>query len=452
MQVLITIFGFILFIGLVLVHEWGHFIAARRNGVDVEEFGLGFPPRAYGKKIKSGTLLSINWLPLGGFVKLKGEHDSDNRKGSFGAASLAAKTKIMLAGVGMNLLVAILILTFLYLTGMPKLVTKDQFNQDQFAQNASVSKQEVLAIYIEKNSPASRAGLVSLDKIKSISNGQDTVDVKAPGDLKKATDKFEGQDIQLTYIHNSNQATGHTKLRSTQQIKSDIYNQAGIDKAAKITAFTNAKDSSDNIKIKSDDDLLRAAQAFSGEKIIISFATNGKTSTKPAVISGEGYLGVQPYSLQFVRSGWSAPINAIGFTGQLIKLTAQGLWHAVSGLGSLIAGAVTNNHQARVNGQDAATSQVGGPVAIFKILSGSSSLGVNYLLAIIALISLTLAFMNILPIPALDGGRLMVLLLSRGLLKRPLSRTMEERIHGAGMAVLLLLITLITIVDVKRFF
>src|SRR5256885_16499048 len=96
--------GIVLFISLVLVHEWGQFFMARRNGVEVEEFGLGFPPRAWSKKLKSGMRLSVNWLPLGGFVKMKGENDSDERKGSFGAASLWAKTKIMLAGVTMNLL------------------------------------------------------------------------------------------------------------------------------------------------------------------------------------------------------------------------------------------------------------------------------------------------------------------------------------------------------------
>ena len=81
MHILVFVFGILLFIGLVLVHEWGHFIVARRNGVDVEEFGLGFPPRAWSKKLKSGMRLSLNWLPLGGFVKLKGENDSDERKG-----------------------------------------------------------------------------------------------------------------------------------------------------------------------------------------------------------------------------------------------------------------------------------------------------------------------------------------------------------------------------------
>src|ERR1700733_8983480 len=110
--------GIILFISLVLVHEWGHFIVARRNGVDVEEFGLGFPPKAWSRKLKSGMRLSLNVLPLGGFVKMKGEHDYDTNKGSFGAASLWAKTKIMLAGVTMNLFAGLAILTLLALIGM----------------------------------------------------------------------------------------------------------------------------------------------------------------------------------------------------------------------------------------------------------------------------------------------------------------------------------------------
>src|SRR3954468_2536341 len=132
MQFLIFAIGILLFISLVLVHEWGHFIMARRNGVDVEEFGLGFPPRAWSKRLKSGMRLSLNVLPLGGFVKMKGEHDYDTRKGSFGAASLGAKTKILLAGVTMNLITGLVLLTVLAWIGMPKLINQDNSGQDQF--------------------------------------------------------------------------------------------------------------------------------------------------------------------------------------------------------------------------------------------------------------------------------------------------------------------------------
>ena len=159
-----------------------------------------------------------------------------------------------------------------------------------------------------------------------------------------------------------------------------------------------------------------------------------------------------PKTLQIQRSTWTAPLVALGLTKQITYLTFQGLGHALSGLGSTIAGGLSGNHQARINGQEAASSQVGGPVAIGLALWDSGSLGLNFMLFLIALISLTLALMNVLPIPALDGGRLAMMLISRGIFKRPLTRAVEEKIVGASFAVLLGLILLITVVDVKRFF
>ena len=395
MQIFIFILSIVLFTGLVLIHEWGHFFMARRNGVNVEEFGLGFPPRAWSKKLKSGLTLSLNWLPIGGFVKLKGEHDGDNRKGSFGAASLGGKTKILLAGVTMNLLVAFVLLTILAFIGMPKLITADQFGQDQFTikSDTKVSKQETLAIYIEPNSPAQKAGLSNLDRIVSVSSDNVVKNINTPDNLKQATTAFAGKMVSLRYVHNGSEIIKNIQLRSASEVKPSL-----------------------------------------------------KTDHQ------KGYLGVEPYELVFSRSTWSAPILAAGLTKQFTVLTFRGLGHAVAGLGSIIAGASTGNSQARVNGQDKATSQVGGPVAIFKVLWGTGSVGFQYMLAIIALISLTLALFNVLPIPALDGGRLFLILISRGLFKKPLSRVLEERIVASGMAVLLTITVLITIVDVKRFF
>jgi len=391
MQIFIFIVALLLFTGLVLVHEWGHFIVARRNRVKVEEFGLGFPPRAWAHKLKSGMNLSVNWLPIGGFVRLKGEHDGDKTKGSFGAAPLKVKTKILLAGVAMNLLVGLAILTVLAVVGMPKLITPDQFGQDQFSvkSDTKISKSEVLAVYIEPNSPAQGIGLANLDRIASVSNGQQTIYTNNINDLKRATSQFAGQTVTVAYSHNGQQTSKEVTLRSRQEV-----------------------------------------QASNQQK---------------------GYLGVEPYGLVFTRSTWSAPITAVGFTWQLTDLTFKGLGHAVSGLGSLIAGASTGNTVARQNGQTEATSQVGGPVAIFKILWGTGSIGYEYMLAIIALISITLAILNILPIPALDGGRLFMILFSRLVLKRPLSRLAEERAVATSMVALLTLMVLITIVDVKRF-
>ena len=395
MHILVFAIGIILFIGLVLVHEWGHFIVAKRNGVKSEEFGLGFPPRAWGKKLKSGMTLSLNWLPLGGFVKLKGENDSDERKGSLGAASLWAKSKIMLAGVTMNLLAGLAILTALALIGMPKLLTQDNVGQDQFtvASDTKIINQQLMVGPIQPGSPAQKAGFRSTDTLMSISAGGVTKNVKTVGQIHDATLDFAGQKVSIVYKRD-----GQIQQKQVQLLSK-----------AEVGASQNTNDP-------------------------------------------KGYLGIIPTSLQIQRSTWSAPIVAVGLTKQIVVLTFQGLGHAFAGLGSAIAGGVTGNHQARENGQDQASSQVGGPVAIGVALWDYGSLGINFMLFLIALISLTLALMNVLPIPALDGGRLAMMLVSRGIFHRPLTRAMEEKIVGASFALLMGLIVLITFVDVRRFF
>jgi regulator of sigma E protease len=394
MQTLLFIFGLLLFTGLVVIHEWGHYFVARRNGVEVEEFGLGLPPRAWGKKLKSGMIISLNWLPIGGFVKLKGENDSDRRRGSFGAAPLWAKTKIILAGVVMNLIAGVVLLTVLAWAGMPKLITKENVGVDQFtvASDTKVIHQDLIVGYVQPNSPAEKIGLTNRDIIVEIKSGSDVRRINAALQLKDATSDFAGQTVQLTYKRNNQLITKEVKLRSAAEVKASL--------------------SSDQPK---------------------------------------GNLGVSPVELQIRRNTWSAPVVALGFTKQLFELTLKGLGHAVAGLGSIIAGAVTGNEQARISGQAKATEQIGGPVAIGAILWGSGTLGIYFILMIIAIISLTLALINTLPIPALDGGRLSLILFSRLLLKRPLSRKLEEAIVGTSMALILALLLLITIVDVKRF-
>lgn len=396
MQIILFILGFLLFISLVLVHEWGHYKVARRNGVKVEEFGLGLPPRAWGKKLKSGMLLSLNWLPLGGFVKLKGEYDTDTRPGSFGAANLWTKTKILLAGVTMNLLVGLALLTFLALVGMPKLLDKDTVGQDQFtvASDTKIVRQEVRVGNVQPGSPAESIGLISKDIIVSVAADGKVRSTKTPEQLHDATNEFAGKNVKITYKRGSEVVTKQTKLRSKVEVDASL--------------------KTDNPK---------------------------------------GHLGISdPIEIQMRRSTWSAPVVAVGFTKQLVVLTFQGLGKALGGLGSTIAGLVTANKEARQNGQTQATEQVGGPVAIMAVLWGSGAYGISFMLWIIAVISLTLALMNILPIPALDGGRAFMILVSRGIFKKPLSKRAEERLVATGMALLLLLVALITVVDVKRFF
>lgn len=376
MSVFLLILGIVLFIGLVVIHEFGHFVAARRNGVDVEEFGIGFPPRAWGKKTKGGFIFSLNWLPIGGFVKLKGEHDSDTEKGSFGAASLKAKVKIMLAGVGMNLLGAFVLFTAVAWIGMPTIIE----NQFTVKSDEHVAKHHVLVSGVTKGSPAEKAGLKQSDRLIAIEGqkGQ-REELGSAKAVSAATHIFAGQRVTITYDRDGQQKT-------------------------------------------------TVAQLLTAEEVAKSKNTD----------SPKGYLGVAPSDYTITRYGWSAPVVAVGMMGQMTATTFQGVGTAIA--------AVFQGDGAK------ASSQVSGPLGIVMLLKNGSLLGIEFILTIIGLISLTLAIMNVLPIPALDGGRLFLTLISRGLFKKPLSEEMEERVNGYGFLALIGLVVLITIIDVRRYF
>jgi regulator of sigma E protease len=378
---LLFILGAILFISLILVHEWGHFIAARKNGVEVEEFGLGFPPRAKILAKKDGTIYSLNWLPLGGFVKLKGEHDSDTQKGSFGAASIKTKVLIMLAGVTMNLLVAYALFVVVALIGMPKLldnqytVPSDTKIIRDYENKGVIKVDEVVA-----GSPAEKVGLKQDDQIISI-NG---ISIDTPEHLSQQTNQNAGKQVTVVVRHG------------------DI--------------------------------------------------TDNRTVT---LNKDSPHLGVGTYpaqtGLQVRRSTWSAPIVAGGVIKDFTVETIKGIGSAGKGLGSTIAGGVTGNKVARQDGQTKASEKVGGPIAIIQLLYEGAKLGIGFILFVIAFISLTLAIMNVLPIPALDGGRLYTMLGFR-LFKKKLTQRTEERIQMSGFAVLMTLFVLITFVDITRLF
>ena len=361
-----------------MAHEAGHFFAARRNGIEVEEFGVGFPPRAKVLTKKNGTEYTINWLPLGGFVKLKGENDSDTEPGSFGAASLPAKVKVMLAGVGVNFLIAYIMFTIIALIGMPQLVE----NQFTVPSDTKVVEQQVLAGFVEPDSPAAKSGLQQNDQIVSITQTGDCTDCKSfalteESQLSEATKSLADSEVDLIVIRGGDTKTLTTTLLDEQTVA--------------------ASKETDNPK---------------------------------------GYLGVVPTAFSTQRSTWSAPIVGAGLTIQFTQLTFQGLWSIITGL---------------MQGDTAqATRQVSGVVGVGYIFSSASFLGPVFMLMIVAVISLSLAIMNLLPIPALDGGRLFVTLLYRAM-KKPLTQQIEERIHGTGFVLLMVLFVLITIVDVNRF-
>ena len=392
-----VIVGLVVLMALVTVHEFGHFMMARRNGVRVLEFGICFPPRAIAwvknpktgkwtriprsdwKKPQDGLIFSLNWLPIGGFCQMDGESAADTREGTFGRASFWRKTKILFGGVAMNWLVAMIIFTILAWTGMP------EFLENQFTIDADtrVNAVPVEVSSVAENSPAAKAGFIAGDLIISVDGNE--------------------------YYH-----------------ASEISDYNGAKKGETVTYR-----------------LKRGEEEFDAE---VSLNPEGS----------EYLLGITMKTTQSLSySTWSAPIVGVGLTAQLTGETFKGvgimLWNLISGVGSQFS----FDESVRENGQ-AAISEVGdsvsGPVGIIGVLFPSfTSAGPTNLAFLAALISVSLACMNVLPIPALDGGRWLLIAIYK-VRRKKLSKETEEKIVARAMMVLLALIFIVTILDVTRFF
>lgn len=383
--------GLIILVFLVVIHELGHAIAAVKSGVVVEEFGVGFPPRALGRKLKNGVLVSLNWLPLGGFVKLKGEHDSATQPGDYGAATFWQKTKILLAGVVMNWAVAAVLLTVLALTGLPKVLP----NQFYIPSDSRIVNQPVQVAQIVPGSPADKAGFEIGDTILRFAGES----VPTAESLVSQTEEHKGKTVEVVYSRHS------TEHIATVQLNSD----------------------------------------------------NG---------GHKGYLGVSPAQREQIKAGWSAPIVGVVTTAQFSWATLEGVGNlavsAARGAGltamntfkEVVLRSQPDKSQREQAKQDLsmASGSVTGPIGILGIIfPAAEQAGGTELTFLTAIISLTLAVMNILPIPALDGGRWFTMALFR-LLKKPLTKEREEAIQGAGFMALMALIVIVTIADVTKFF
>ena len=370
------IVGIIVLVFLVVVHELGHAIVAKRNGVVVEEFGIGFPPRAWAKKLKNGVLFTLNWLPLGGFVKLQGEHDSANKKGDYGAASFWQKTRILLAGVLINWVVAALLLTVLAWTGLPKILP----NQFSVAGDTKVVTKPIEITVVTKDSPADKAGLKTGDQIRRF----DGRAIDSSADLSDATKANRGKTVEI------------------------IYTRSGVEHNTKATLLNE---------------------------------------------SDKGYLGVGSLQREQIQASWSAPIVGVVTTAQFTQVTFQGLGNLLADFVQGMVLQLSPNPDTRAAANDhleKAGSSVAGPVGILgTIFPAAEQAGLTQLVLLTANISLTLAVMNALPIPALDGGRWFTMAVFR-VLKKPLTKEREESIQTVGFMVLMVLIIVVTIADVGK--
>ncbi|HKC14551.1 MAG TPA: M50 family metallopeptidase [Patescibacteria group bacterium] len=357
---IVTVLVFLLILTiLVLIHEAGHFFVAKFFNIKVEEFGVGFPPRAWGKKVGE-TLYSINWLPIGGFVRLYGEDEAGSGRISIGKNKKITNTNraffakpwwqrflVGIAGVVMNFLLAVLIFSFMF----------------AFV-GVAIPGHKVIVGQVAKGSPSELAGL-------------------KPGDT-------------IEYV-------GSVKITDTQQ-------------------------------------LIAETKKHLGQEIVLKLNSNGKVrevriTPRTNYPKGEGPIGVAiSQNAEIKKYSWyEAPVAG---TKEAIKAS----WLIISAFGTVISQLFT---------QGAIPKDIAGPIGIAQLTGQVVQVGPFAVLYFISILSLNLAILNVLPIPALDGGRLFFILIE-AVTRKKVHPKFESYAHAIGMALLLALIALVTLHDISR--
>lgn len=374
---LLTIIAFVAVLCvLVFAHEFGHFMMARKFGVKSEEFGFGFPPRIFGvykntagkwkfvfgskKVVDAGdTVYSINWLPLGGFVKIKGENGEDETDtDSFARKPIWQRAFMLSAGVVMNIVLAAVLISFGFMIGLP------QSLDGNLSDSANVSRKQIQIAQVMENTPAASADLKAGDYIISIDN-------------KGFSNYHELQNYTASNAGNT------------------LY-----------------------YKIKRGNDLI--------DKNII-----------PGMIEGSerAGIGIAIAEIGIVSYPWHIAV------WEGTKTTFILTWAIAMAFYDLIKGLIAGN---------GVTADLSGPVGIATMTGQVAKMGFVYLLQFTALLSINLAVINFLPFPALDGGRVLFLIIEK-IKRSPVKREVEAIMHNIGFILLMLLVLLVTFRDVGRF-
>ena len=356
----LLIFLFVIAV-LVVSHEFGHFLAAKWRGMQVDEFGFGFPPRLFGKKIGE-TIYSFNAIPFGGFVRILGEDDStgiDGNPRSFASRKPWERFLVLVAGVGMNFVSAYLLFTTIHAMGIPTALEEKDIS---LATNVNVE-----IVGVAPNSPAESVGFHVGDALKRL---------EVPG---HAVDVFKIPDVQ-TFI-----------------------------------------------------------ERHAGESVTITLQRNENTITYQAVPRRnpppeEGSLGIQMAHIGIIASSWyKAPWDGLTTTLFITKEVTFGLGMFFFKLFRVVF-----------------MEDVAGPVGIAQIAGQAHAMGIVYLLQLVALLSINLAVLNLLPIPALDGGRVFFLCIEKIRGGIPVNAHISQYAHSIGFVVLILCMLFVTYRDIVR--
>ena len=361
--ILTLIIAFLSLIVLMIIHEFGHFIIAKKFGVKVEEFGIGYPPRIFGKKVGE-TVYSLNWVPLGAFVKIHGEGGGVDDYRSFSNLKIWKRVLIVIGGVAAFWLAAIIIFSVVFAVGADLPVYDNDFQ--------GLSNPQVRIIGVSPDSPASQAGFKIGDAIIGLKNQTTEVAISKIADFQNFVSANKGQPIEITV------------------------NRQGKTFGATVTPRVNPP----------------AGQGSVGVGLERMATLIGKTSLYQAPVEGAKYT-------------WQTTANAL-----------KGLYITFSGL---------------LSGKGAPQgAEFAGPIGITVFLANAASYGAGFFLYFIGIIAVFVAIFNLFPIPALDGGKLIFLIIEK-IKGRPVSVKIEQSITVTCFLILIVLSLFITIkFDIPR--
>lgn len=347
---------------LIIVHELGHFVVAKLSGMRVDEFGLGYPPRALTVATIGETTYTLNWLPFGGFVKIYGENGDGTDSRAFGKRPRILQAFVLIAGIAMNILLAYVLITSTLVMGTPRALSESDL--------VNAKNVELMVANVLPGTPASLAGLLPGDSI---------INAKVSGDEWRAADP----ESFSTFIASSkgNEVTLHIKRNGNEET------------------------------------IIAAPAAGAASNDSSRYALGVSVAT----------VGVVPLSIG------DAIIEGAELTWSATKLTAIGL-------GNFFHSILTFS---------ADLSQIAGPIGIAGVVGSASSQGLSDLLSIMAIISINLALINLIPIPALDGGRLLFVIIE-SIIRRPIKPSVANSFNMVGFAFLILLMIVISVHDIFK--
>ncbi len=536
MSIFLTIVAFIaIFSILVLVHEWGHFIVARKNGIKVEEFGFGLPPRIWGKR-KGETLYSINAIPFGGFVKLLGEdaHDAKMLKNphSFSSKSIRVRSAVILAGVFMNFILAYVLLTIGFLFGIQPLI----LNADDVYTNVKNGVMQIqpgiIIKDVKQGGPAQIAGLKAGDVILTIngkkptsgddiakiitttqkqtleilqSNGgaksydlqaqagndvgysiyeyaffprlkiHDVVDTFAKAGLAKGDVIIKLNDREIFTQKDFDEI-----LQNTNELKFMVWREGQIvnipinlpvkNRVIVNNVFSNTPAENAGLKpgdvitkigdqqISFPQQLMEVTHKSPNQKLQYFIMRDGKEVQIEIAPDKNGLIGIGLSVLDSFQNKSISLYEVDGITS-ITKIN-----NIKYGIGEALSKAFSESGRLAVLTIDmfgnvirsfvtkfTIPEGVAGPVGIAQMTYTFVQEGALSLMRFMALLSLSLAIINVLPFPALDGGRFLFIVIEL-VLGRRLSAKYESIIHGVGFVILMGLILAVTYSDILKLF